>query len=105
VEDLELSASAACDVFSWSILAWEILTCRLPYHDEQDNMQVNLEKLKSKNDLVAGRLRPDLSAVRADAPAALIQLLTQAWSSNPALRPNIKEIVQRMEAVSKAEGY
>jgi serine/threonine protein kinase len=105
VEDSELSASAACDVFSWSILSWEILTCRLPYHDAQDDMQVNLDKLKSKNDLVAGRLRPDLSAVRADAPAALIQLLTRAWSSDPVQRPRIKEIVQQMEALRKAEGY
>jgi serine/threonine protein kinase len=50
VEDSDLAPNPASDVYSWSIMAWEILTCRLPYHDEDDNILVNVDKLKSRID-------------------------------------------------------
>ena len=80
-------------------MAWEILTCRLPYHDEQDNILVNVEKLKSRMDLVSGSLRPDLTAVRRDAPAPLLALITRCWDSEQRTRPKIGALVQQLDMI------
>ncbi len=78
---------------------WEILTTRLPYHDAAGAMLVNVDKLKSRNDLVSGALRPDLDAIRPDAPRALVELLVRAWSSNPRSRPAMAAVVAQLEAI------
>ena len=102
INDPTMSASKSCDVFSWAVLAWEILTELLPYHEESGEMTVNLEMLSSKMDFVKGTLRPDLSKVRDDAPPFLIALLQRAWSSDPLLRPTGEEIVALLEGAKGA---
>jgi hypothetical protein len=102
VEDPALAPSMAADVYSWAVTAWEVMSCRLPYHDATGEMVVDLNKLRSKNDLVAGSLRPDLSAMRADAPAALVDLMRRAWASEPRSRPVITDVVAQIQAIVAA---
>jgi serine/threonine protein kinase len=107
VEDSDLAPSVASDVFSWAITTWEILTTSLPYHDAAGAMLVNVDKLKSRNDLVSGALRPDLDAIRPDAPRALVELLVRAWSSNPRSRLAMAAVAAQLEAIlarAAAEG-
>ena len=93
IDDPSQHASKASDVFSWALLAFEILSCLLPYHDAQGEMTVNLEKLSSKIEFVKGALRPDLTLVRPDTPPSVRTLLHRAWASNPADRPTVDQIV------------
>ena len=46
--------------------------------------------------------RPDLTAVRHDAPRAAIKLMQQAWAQLPALRPSALSVAQMLEDVITA---
>ena len=104
VEDQNVAASMASDVYSFAITAWEVLTTRLPYHNELGEIVHDVLTLKAMNALVRGSLRPDLSAVRADCPQSLVALLQRCWQSEPRERPTmlaaVAEIGRIMRAVS-----
>jgi len=102
IEDPSMQVSKACDVFSWALLAFEILTCLLPYHNQEGEMTVNLEKLNSKIDFVKGTLRPDLSLVRSDTPPSLVAIMQQAWASDPLGRPSADHLVEMLEKLLPA---
>jgi hypothetical protein len=58
--------------------------------------------LKVMNALVAGTLRPDLGAVRADCPPALVALVQRCWDSAPRKRPAMREVVAELERIVAA---
>ena len=111
VEDQNVAASMASDVYSFAITAWEVLTTRLPYHNELGEVVHDVLTLRAMNALVRGTLRPDLSAVRADCPPALLVLLQRCWKSEPRERPTmvaavaeIGRIMRGAEAAAAAAG-
>jgi len=110
VEDPTLAPSMASDIYAWAITAWEILSMRLPYHDENNQPVLNFLSLKSQNAIVSGRLRPDLVAVRSDCPASVLALIQRAWVSEPRDRPSMAKCVSILteavtsEATSEGNG-
>jgi serine/threonine protein kinase len=95
----------ASDIYSWAITAWEILTTRLPYHNENNQPVLNFLSLKSQNSIVSGRLRPDLLAIRSDCPSEILTLIQKAWSSEPRERPSMaKCVLSLIEIVSENRG-
>ena len=74
VDEPSLQPSKQSDVYAWGVMAWEILSCRLPYHDEKGQLTVDVTSLRNMTAIVIGKLRPDLAAVRADAPPAVVAL-------------------------------
>ena len=81
--------------------SWEVLTTRLPYHDEYGNIQHDVLTLKAMNALVSGKLRPDVSAVRADCPPALVALLQRCWDSEARNRPTMVAVVEELEKIER----
>ena len=100
VEDPSVAPSLASDVYSWAITAWEILTTRLPYHNEKNEVVNDILTLKAMNALVKGTLRPDLNAIRDDCPKAIVLLLKRAWSSDIPERPTMANVVEELLQIS-----
>ena len=100
VEDPSVAPSMASDVYSWAITAWEILTTRLPYHNEKNEVVNDILTLKAMNALVKGTLRPDLNAIRPDCPIAIVTLLKKAWSSEVQERPTMAAIVDEVMRIA-----
>jgi DNA-binding beta-propeller fold protein YncE len=98
LEDQSLQPSKASDVYAWACVCWEILTCRIPYHDEEGVLSIDLNKLKNLSSIVNGKLRPDLSALRADAPSSIVEMMKRAWDPEPRDRPLIGEILETLES-------
>eukprot|EP00731_Ephydatia_muelleri_P025830 Em0017g913a len=76
----------ACDVYSFAILLWEIVTHKVPY----DGM--NLAAILSQ--VIKEGKRPDIPS---SCPEFLSGLMTQCWDEDPKKRPTFKVILQVLE--------
>jgi hypothetical protein len=81
-----------CDVYSWAILVWEIFCTTQPF-----------ETARSEADLyrrVLGGERPDLARLPAElAGSGLAELLTECWDAEPARRPTMAMVVERLQDI------
>jgi hypothetical protein len=81
---------ASADVYSFSIVMWEIVSRRQPYFER------NFTFLQDVIDVVNSGERPIMPVnVRDDYK----QLMEDCWEGNPALRPTFTEIVSRLRAM------
>ena len=79
-----ISYSREIDIYSFGILFWEILSCKIPF-----------EK-KTENQIIAGE-RPSLIDLPDDVPLEIKQLIKKCWSSDPSERPNFYEIINTLK--------
>jgi serine/threonine protein kinase/sugar lactone lactonase YvrE len=98
IEDQSMQPSKASDVYAWACFCWEILSCRIPYHNELGELVVDLTKLRNINAIVTGKLRPDLSLLRPDAPSSIVDIMKRAWDAEPRDRPLINEVLETLDA-------
>ena len=79
----------SCDVYSFAILFYEIITLQVPFSEIK-----LVAHFKEK--VIRGRHRPDLTYV----PSSLLQdLLNDSWDPNPTKRPSFSEIRCIMEEI------
>ena len=86
------SASAPCeasDVFSFGILAWQVLAGRVPC----DGLRVDA-------DVGGGGVLPPLDALPCDTPADLVRLLAECWAPTLADRPKALAVCERLESAA-----
>ncbi|XP_076466494.1 mitogen-activated protein kinase kinase kinase 7-like isoform X2 [Babylonia areolata] len=81
--------SEKCDVFSWGIILWEVLTRRKPF-DEIGGPAFRIMWA------VHNGTRPPLIQ---GLPKTLELLMTKCWSGNPAERPSMSEVVRIMSHI------
>ncbi|XP_025085794.1 uncharacterized protein LOC112559088 isoform X2 [Pomacea canaliculata] len=81
------------DVFSFGIILWEMMSGKHPY--EGCTVFQILE-------LVRTNKRPDICET---CPADLHELISVCWAQNPAVRPNFKEVLQKIEDLSFPAGW
>lgn len=79
------------DVFSWSIIFWEILARRQPYSQQYSNPYQILWRVKQ-----AG-VRPTEFE---DCPPIIWNLITSSWHKDPKTRPSMREVADKMELIS-----
>lgn len=79
------------DVFSFAVVLWELLTCKVPYSD--------MTPLQAAVGVVQKGLRPGIPA---GCPPTLGDLMTQAWAQAPTARPSFRELTPRLAAMMEA---
>lgn len=87
---------ARCDVFSWSIMFWEILARKKPYSEFKD-----CHILKLQNDISEKGLRPE--PLRS-CPQLIWKLIEKSWDGKPENRPHMKRVVQEMVLICRMAG-
>jgi serine/threonine protein kinase len=80
---------AKVDVFSFGVLAWEVLSQRRAYDDVAGRPEELITKIAERG------LRPRLPA---SWPPELAQLLRACWSADAALRPSAERVAAQIEA-------
>nr|XP_033931671.1 mitogen-activated protein kinase kinase kinase 7 isoform X1 [Pseudochaenichthys georgianus]XP_033931672.1 mitogen-activated protein kinase kinase kinase 7 isoform X1 [Pseudochaenichthys georgianus] len=83
--------SEKCDVFSWGIILWEVITRRKPF-DEIGGPAFRIMWA------VHNGTRPPLIK---NVPKPLESLMTRCWSKDPSQRPSMEEIVKIMTHLMK----
>ena len=87
VSKMDGSYGYPADVYSYSILLWQIVTKRTPYE--------RIPSPKELADLVHNKnLRPNLAKVES---ALLRNLLEDGWSADPKARPSFSQILEVLE--------
>lgn len=74
------------DVFSFGVVMWELLTCKIPYSD--------MTPLQAAVGVVQKGLRP---ALPANCPAQLSALMSACWDASPLHRPSFKELTPQLQ--------
>uniref|UniRef100_A0A8D9BZA6 Mitogen-activated protein kinase kinase kinase 7 n=1 Tax=Cacopsylla melanoneura TaxID=428564 RepID=A0A8D9BZA6_9HEMI len=76
-----------CDIFSWGIILWEVLSRRRPYNEPVYGSAYRIMWAIHKGK------RPRLLE---DCPKPIEQLMTSCWSADPLVRPSMDEVVRVM---------
>ncbi|KAI8439551.1 hypothetical protein MSG28_013295 [Choristoneura fumiferana] len=84
------SYTEKCDVFSWGIILWEVLSRRKPFEEGGSAFQIMWA--------VHTGQRPHLIE---GCPEPIEQLMTQCWHKVPAERPSMAKVVEIMAALSE----
>ncbi len=76
-----------CDVYSFSVMLWEIYTLRKPFDDVSD-------QLAFKEEVVRGTRRPSTKSISS---VTIRNLLERGWSKDVSSRPSFSRIVTSLE--------
>uniref|UniRef100_H3CJ52 Mitogen-activated protein kinase kinase kinase 7 n=1 Tax=Tetraodon nigroviridis TaxID=99883 RepID=H3CJ52_TETNG len=82
--------SEKCDVFSWGIILWEVITRKKPFEIGGPAFRIMWA--------VHNGTRPPLIK---DLPKPIESLMTRCWSKDPSQRPSMEEIVKIMTHLMK----
>ena len=75
-----------CDVFSFSLVVWELMEYKIPFHDARNDLMASIAIMDGKRPLFTSAWPDYLSA-----------LTKQGWSQNPQDRPSFADIVTSLE--------
>ncbi|XP_078163691.1 serine/threonine-protein kinase 52-like [Carex rostrata] len=81
-----------CDVYSFSICLWEMYCCKMPYQD-----------VRSFGELMTGVVRQGLRPkIPRHCPSKLARIMKRCWDGIPDNRPEMQEVVQKLEEIRAA---
>jgi hypothetical protein len=90
-------ATAAGDVFGFSIVMWEIMSRQTPWEGKQA-----VQIVRAVCDKPPPQNRPPLEATGTSFPAPFIELMQQCWAQDAAARPTFGDIVRLLGAPMSA---
>ena len=77
----------ASDVYSFGIVAWEVLSRELPW-----------EKLPRPQDVIIRVLTKQRPEIPVDAPTDMDNMIRACWAENPETRPTFSTIMERIDS-------
>ncbi len=77
----------ASDVYSYGIVAWEVLSRELPWESVPRPQDVIVR--------VLNELRPEIPA---DAPVDMVNMIRACWAGKPEARPTFSTILGRIDS-------
>jgi serine/threonine protein kinase len=83
--------SARADVYSFSIVMYEVITREVPYKGKKQ------EEIRTQ--VLMKELRPDLKLVPPSCPGKLITLMTLCWKQESDKRPSFSSILDLLSGV------
>ena len=82
----EEEVNKKCDVFSFSLVVWELMEHKIPFHDSANDLMASIA--------IIGGNRPPISSGWPDYLSALTK---QGWLQNPQARPSFADIVTSLD--------
>ena len=83
--------SARADVYSFSILMYEVITREVPYRGKKQ------EEIRTQ--VLLNNLRPDLKLIPPSCPGKLLTLMTLCWKQEAEKRPSFSSILDLLNGV------
>ena len=83
------------DVYSFSIVLWQLITREEPYTTERSEERSEMETAMA---VAMEHLRPKIPRY---CPEEIQQLIIEGWSHDPEDRPDFQEILERLLAIKK----
>lgn len=87
--------SEKADVFSYSIILWEIASREPPYKSNI-SAKVDINGQQVSQEVLNQDLRPTIPK---KTPEAFARLTKRCWERDPEKRPNFREIIKELEAM------
>uniref|UniRef100_A0A7E4VEA1 Guanylate cyclase n=1 Tax=Panagrellus redivivus TaxID=6233 RepID=A0A7E4VEA1_PANRE len=99
----DLTPTKASDIFSFSIVCSEIVNMKLPWEPGTHNGPDDIVYLLKKGG--ANPARPVLEPASQDISPALLHLIRDCWSENPADRPTITTIKNLLKSMNTGKSH
>ncbi|XP_070575924.1 receptor-interacting serine/threonine-protein kinase 1-like [Ptychodera flava] len=98
LNDLNLKPSYQCDVYSFAITVWEIITNKVPYEEAENSTLVSISVQRDQ--------RPDESLIPKDCPDFLVTMMKDCWHGDPEKRPTFSDLKEKIEErIKENEGH
>jgi serine/threonine protein kinase len=82
-----------CDIYSFSILIWEVFTSRVPYEE------LKLQDYQLSGKVGFEKIRPELKYLQEATPEEIKNLMIQCWNDNPSNRPDSKYLIESIKNI------
>ena len=86
--------SKASDVYSFGMVAWEVLSRQTPWADQATPRDIYLRVV----------IHGDRPAIPADAPADIAEMLLGCWAQEPKQRPSFQALLDGAKVPSTVAG-
>lgn len=84
--------NVSADIYSWAMVCYELMTLQKPFGGWTRDMH---------NELVCGKgVRPEFTS---DIDGQLKHLLEQSWTQKPKDRPNMSQVVDRLQVMEEEQ--
>ena len=89
--------------FSYGIVMWEVLTCRLPWQEEYGDQRVKTMERHVRLDVIDGK-RPGIPS---GSSAPFLWVMRQCWCQDPDQRPSFEEVYRQLQLMHRTHdaGY